>query len=143
VWTSELVWSDAWGKTLCLSRGSNFGRPLCSEALYWLNYPSSSFLGTVEKKHCEINFFLGKRFCIPVHYEYTVYNVFVVIRRWPQCALLSTNMTCAICRLLLLNHQFVIRQTVRLHGRRFRLSMSLDTHIDTETAHNHTCPERN
>jgi hypothetical protein len=33
--------TEAWGKILCLCRGTNSGRPVCSETLYWLRYPSS------------------------------------------------------------------------------------------------------
>jgi hypothetical protein len=35
-------------KILCLCRGSNPGRPVCSQALYWLSYPGSSENGSME-----------------------------------------------------------------------------------------------
>jgi hypothetical protein len=34
--------TDARRKILCLFRGSNPGRPVCSQTLYWLSYSSSS-----------------------------------------------------------------------------------------------------
>jgi hypothetical protein len=34
--------TDARGKILCVCWESNHGRPVCSQTLYWLSYPSSS-----------------------------------------------------------------------------------------------------
>jgi hypothetical protein len=33
-WASELVWTEARGEILCLCRGSNTCRPVCSQILY-------------------------------------------------------------------------------------------------------------
>jgi hypothetical protein len=42
--------TEARGKILCLCRGSNPGRPFCSQTIYWLSYPSSCPLARVSSK---------------------------------------------------------------------------------------------
>jgi hypothetical protein len=42
--------TEARGKILCLCRGSNLGRPVCSQTLYWLSYPISPTWNCIKKK---------------------------------------------------------------------------------------------
>jgi hypothetical protein len=60
-WVSELVWAEATWQILCLCRASNPGRPVCSQTLHWLNYPSSLSSNskfTVFYQKCLINSYI-------------------------------------------------------------------------------------
>jgi hypothetical protein len=45
------------GKILCLCRGSNSGRLVCSQTLYWLSYPSTIYYRSWLRLICRPNYF--------------------------------------------------------------------------------------
>jgi hypothetical protein len=50
----ELVWTQRLEEKFCLCQGPNPGRPVCSQTLYWLSYPSSSYYPCVVQQTINI-----------------------------------------------------------------------------------------